>query len=102
MLISRLNFMLMLQILLVLAGVSGAVTLSKVNYEFVKLEIQYLQAGNPDGWKRTINFNTLLCCALLLFACGSTLLLEIILLPISLVQKGSKIFVIVVSYLHEY
>ena len=71
----------------------GPVTLSRMNLEDIWTEMENL--------KVQCNFDNIqTCCALLLFTCGGTLLLEMILLTVSFILKCSKVFVIVVSYMY--
>ena len=80
-----------------LAALCGIVAISKVEFSYVQGEAEYLRQNHAD-WELAINFNSLMCCILLLLASGVTLILEIVMLIVSLVKKTSKVFVIVVSY----
>ena len=75
----------------------GAVALSKVIQEERRLPAEH--RDHYYGQELIADYNKLkICCALLLFVCGSTLLLEIALLTISFILKSNQVFVIVVSY----
>ena len=86
-----------MQVFAGLAALCGAITISKVEFEYIDDEAEYLQR-NSANWEYAINFNVLMCCVLLLLASGGTLIIEIIMLVVSVVKKSSKAVVIVVSY----
>ena len=89
-----------MQVLSALIAVCGAVTLSRMNLEDIRREMENLKE-NCNFDKLTTKYNILICCALLLFICGGTLLLGMILLTVSFILKCSKVFVIVVSYMYH-
>ena len=91
-----------MQVFAALAAMCGAIAISKVDFEYMQYEIEYLYTqGYNSEWEFAINFNTLICCVFLLLASGGTLLVEIILLIVLVVKKGNKVFVIVVSYQYQ-
>lgn len=86
-----------MQVFAGLAALCGAIAISKVEFEYIDDEAEYIQR-NSANWEYAINFNVLMCCVLLLLASGGTLIIEIIMLVVSVVKKSSKAVVIVVSY----
>ena len=84
-----------------LAALYGIIAISRVEFSHIQDEAEYLQYNSANR-KYVMNFNVLLCCVLLLFASGATLILKIVSLIVSVVKKSSKVFVIVVSYYSPY
>ena len=89
------------QVFVGLIGICGIVAISKVEFQFLDEQAEFL-GRNSDNWEFVIDLNVLLCSILLVLASGGTLIMEIVMLVISLVMKSNKVAVvpvIVVSYI---